>query len=327
MTKPRPTNRARKRPQQYGKPAPGIALEDAALARVASRAPRCGLHAACVPTRASQSRSVQAPPYHHLDRRSSPPDNDAAAKAFSGLLVTPRTPSGLVLSLSLLLVYFHVWVWPSLCPATWLAHHRKNKTENKNLMVFTEEDWIQKTRRGSPRICWRSRRWLIRGVPGGRRQRRRTPTHFGCLYRQTTTSALQRCAPAAREELLLPPRASVLPRVRARCERRRSRLLTHPLQKAEYEPRRDDSFRAVEEVLTNATAAKVCTCFGRCARERKFARRCLAARMRGCRGAHQAYAVPCTPNECCIVHSRIFCCSAATSFTKTGPRGSAWSRQ
>lgn len=81
------------------------------------------------------------------------------------------------------------------------------------------------------------------------------------------------------------------------CERRRSRLLTHPLQKAEYEPRRDDSFRAVEEVLTNATAAKVCTCFGRCARERKFARRCLAARMRGCRGAHQAYAVPCTPNE------------------------------
>ena len=130
VTKPRPTNRARKRPQQYGKPAPGIALEDAALARVASRAPRCGLHAACVPTRASQSRSVQAPPYHHLDRRSSPPDNDAAAKAFSGLLVTPRTPSGLVLSLSLLLVYFHVWVWPSLCPATWLAHHRKNKKEN-----------------------------------------------------------------------------------------------------------------------------------------------------------------------------------------------------
>ena len=44
-------------------------------------------------------------------------------------------------------------------------------------------------------------------------------------------------------------------------------MLTHPLQKAEYEPRRDDSFRAVEEVLTNATAAKVCTCFGRCARE------------------------------------------------------------
>ena len=155
----------------------------------------------------------------------------------------------------------------------------------------------QKTGRGSQRICWRSRRWLRRRVPGGRRQRRRTPTHFGCLYRQTTTSALQRCAPAAREELLLPPRASVLPRVRARCERRRSRLLTHPLQKAEYEPRRDDSFRAVEEVLTNATAAKVCTCFGRCARERKFARRCLAARMRGCRGAHQAYAVPCTPNE------------------------------
>ena len=144
VTKPRPTNRARKRPQQYGKPAPGIALEDAALARVASRAPRCGLRAACVPTRASQSRSVQAPPYHHLDRRSSPPDNDAAAKAFSGLLVTPRTPSGLVLSLSLLLVYFHVWVWPSLCPATWLAHHRKNKTENKNLMVFTEEDWIRR---------------------------------------------------------------------------------------------------------------------------------------------------------------------------------------
>ena len=135
-------------------------------------------------------------------------------RTLSEAYLSPRAPppASCFRSASCLYTFTFGFGLPCVLPRGW--PHRKNKKE-KNLMVFTEEDWIQKTRRGSPRICWRSRRWLIRGVPGGRRQRRRTPTHFGCLYRQTTTSALQRCAPAAREELLLPPRASVLPRVRA----------------------------------------------------------------------------------------------------------------
>ena len=161
------------------------------------------------------AKRASAPPYHHLDRRSSPPDNDAAAKAFSGLLLTLRTPRPRAFTRSFCLDTFTfqddilVCLLPRGLPST-------AKTR-KGMMVFTEERFgsEESARRKNPRICLRSRRWLRRGVPGGRRQRRRTPTHFGCLYRQTTTSALQRCAPATREELLLLPRASVLPWVRA----------------------------------------------------------------------------------------------------------------
>ena len=193
-------------------PLPASPLEDAALARVTSRAPRCGLRAACVPTRASQSRSVQAPNLPSSGPQEQPAGPRCSRESFLRPTCHPAhplRPRAFAQPLACILSRLR----PCLCPATWLAPPQKQ--ERKESDGLHRRELEEKTRRGSPRICWRSRRWLRRGVPGGRRQRRRTPTHFGCLYRQTTTSALQRCAPAAREELLLPPRASVLPQVRA----------------------------------------------------------------------------------------------------------------